>query len=88
MSVSKSIYSFGGPPKPEKSFALSSYLGVFGYSHRALSLVWRTSKGLTLAIGAGSLLAGILPAAIAYIGKRLVDTIILAAKTGADIDTC
>ncbi len=86
MSVSKSIYSFGGPPKPDKSFALSSYLGVFGYSHRALSLVWRTSKGLTLAIGAGSLLAGVLPAAIAYIGKRLVDTIILAANTGADID--
>jgi ATP-binding cassette subfamily B protein len=59
---------------------------VFGYSHRALSLVWRTSKGLTLAIGAGSLLAGVFPAAISYVGKRLVDTIILASKTSAGID--
>ena len=47
-------------------------VGVFGYSRRALDLVWTTSPGLTLTLGFLTLVAGVLPAAIAYIGQLII----------------
>ena len=47
--------------------------GVFGYSRRALELVWTTSRSLTLTLAFLTLTAGILPAVIAFIGKLIVD---------------
>ena len=46
---------------------------------RALALVWRTDRQLTLALAGGSLIAGLLPVAIAGVGERLVDAIVRAA---------
>src|SRR3546814_18418259 len=40
----------------------SSFLGVFRYSRRAVELVWSTSRGLTVALGLLTLVAGLLPA--------------------------
>ncbi|MEL7187212.1 MAG: ABC transporter ATP-binding protein [Pseudomonadota bacterium] len=54
-------------------------LGVFGYSRRAIELVWTTSKPLTIAIALLTLVAGILPAAIAWVGKLIVDGVVAAA---------
>ena len=51
--------------------------GVFGYSRRAIELVWTTSKPLTIAIAILTLIAGILPAAIAYVGKLIVDGVVI-----------
>jgi hypothetical protein len=45
-------------------------LGTFAYSRRALGLVWTTSRSLTLILAILTILAGILPAAIAYIGHE------------------
>ena len=56
---------------------------MFKYSRRALGLVWSTSKLLTIGLAVGSLIAGLLPTGVAYVGKRLVDTIILASQTAA-----
>ena len=53
-------------------------IGVFGYSRRALNLVWTTSRGLTLTLAILTLVAGILPAAIAYIGQLIVDGVVTA----------
>jgi len=55
--------------------------GVFGYSRRAIELVWTTSKPLTIAIAMLTLIAGILPAAIAYVGKLIVDGVVAAAAS-------
>ena len=48
-------------------------LGVFGYTHRAVELVWTTSRPLTLLLAVLTLAAGILPAAVAWIGRLIVD---------------
>jgi ABC-type multidrug transport system fused ATPase/permease subunit len=61
-------------------------LGVFRYGGRAVGLVWTTSRRLTLALVALSLLAGVLPAAVATVGKRIVDAVVLAARSGLAAD--
>lgn len=49
-------------------------------------MVWTTSQGLSLALGLLSLLAGVLPAAVAWVGKLIVDAVVRAAATGAAED--
>ncbi len=56
------------------------------YTGSALRLVWGTSRALSLWLGVLSLVAGVLPAGIAYVGKRIVDAVVRAAETGAEAD--
>lgn len=56
---------------------------VFQYSGRAVELVWTTSHALTIVLALLTLVAGLVPAAIAYIGKLIVDTVVLA-QSGLD----
>ncbi len=60
---------------------LSRALGIFGYSRRALELVWTTSRPLTITLALLTLSAGILPAVIAFIGKLIVDGVLEAAAS-------
>jgi ATP-binding cassette subfamily B protein len=53
---------------------------VFAYSRRALQLVWTTDKSLSIALGLLTLVAGVLPAGIAYVGAQIVDAVIHAAQ--------
>ncbi len=53
-------------------------LGVFGYTTRAIELVWTTSRPLTVTLGVLTLIAGILPAAIAWVGQLIVDGVVFA----------
>ncbi|MFW6341347.1 MAG: hypothetical protein ACOC0Q_10800, partial [Wenzhouxiangella sp.] len=50
----------------------ASMLGQFGsllvYGRRALSLVWATSRWLTVALAVLTVMAGLLPAGIAWVG--------------------
>jgi len=62
---------------PEDSQS-NRFLGVFRYSRRAIELVWQTSKPLTLALAALTLLAGVLPAGAAYVGQLIVDGVVAA----------
>ncbi len=62
----------GSPPR--------SWFGVFAYGGRALDLVWTTNKALSIALGLLTLIAGVLPAAIAFIGAQIVDAVIHAAE--------
>jgi ABC-type multidrug transport system fused ATPase/permease subunit len=61
--------------------ALRQSLAVFRYSGRAVNLVWTTSRFLTIIFATLTLVGGILPAAIAYIGKLIVDAVIFAAQS-------
>ena len=49
---------------------------MFRYIRRAIALVWATNRALTIGLALGSLIAGMLPGGIAYVGKRLIDAIV------------
>lgn len=61
-------------------------LGIFAYSRRALELVWTTSRALTLVLAVLTVVAGVLPAAIAYIGQLIVDAVV-AEMNATDPDS-
>jgi ATP-binding cassette, subfamily B, bacterial len=61
--------------------SLRGFFGVFRYSRRALELVWSTSRQLTLTLAVLTLIAGILPALVAYVGSLIVDAVVLAMRT-------
>jgi len=61
--------------------ALSRALSIFRYAIKALNLVWTTSRTLTLTIAGFTLMGGLLPAAIAYVGKLIVDSVVLASQS-------
>ena len=65
-------------PRPRRSF-----FGVFRYSRRALELVWTTSRLLTIALGALTILVGVLPAAVAYVGALIIDAVVAATQAYA-----
>jgi ATP-binding cassette, subfamily B, bacterial len=56
-----------------------SLSGIFSYSRRALSLVWTTNKPLSITLALLTLVAGVLPAGVAYVGAQIVDAVIHAA---------
>jgi ATP-binding cassette, subfamily B, bacterial len=56
---------------------------VFRYSRRAVQLVWSTSSVLTVSLALLTIAAGILPAAIAYIGSLIVDAVVAATRAAA-----
>ncbi|MFI5306161.1 MAG: ABC transporter ATP-binding protein [Polyangiales bacterium] len=55
---------------------------MFEYTGRAFTLVLDTSRSITLWLAALSAAAGLLPAAIAYVGKLIVDAVVSAARAG------
>ncbi len=61
-------------------------LGLFRQLKQGVSLVWTTSRRLSVALGMLSLVAGVLPAGVAWVGKLIVDSVILAAQTGSTED--
>ncbi len=65
----------------KKRNALRQSLAVFRYSGRAVNLVWTTSRFLTIILATLTIVAGLLPAAVAYIGKLIVDAVVLAAQS-------
>ena len=70
--------------KPELA---RGFAGVFAYSGRALELVWTTSRPLTIAFALLTLVAGALPAAVAYVGALIVDAVVAAIQGSAEART-
>lgn len=69
-------------PLLDGSPALKGFFGVFRYSRRALELVWTTNQALTVSIGALTVLAGVMPAGIAWVGALIVDAVVAAIRAG------
>ena len=65
---------------------ISQVFAVFQYTGRAVQLVWTTSRPLTIFLAVLTLVAGLLPAAIAYVGKLIVDGVVLASGSGLESD--
>jgi len=59
---------------------IRKFLSAFKYSQVALEIVWSTSAALTIALGVVTLMAGILPVAIAYVIQFIVDAVVLAVQ--------
>ena len=70
-------------PAEGESVTLQGFFGVFRYSRRAVELVWSTNRGLTVALAVLTLVAGILPASVAYIGSLIVDAVVKAMTSHA-----
>src|SRR3984893_18003897 len=75
--------SGGGGPAAGEGLTLRGFVGVFRYSRRAIQLVWSTSSVLTVALGLLTIVAGVLPAGIAYVGSLIVDAVVGAMRAGA-----
>ena len=71
---------------PGEELTLRGFFGVFRYSRRAIELVWSTNRPLTLALAGLTLIAGVLPASVAYITSLIVDAVVAAIRTRG-IDT-
>ncbi len=52
---------------------------MFRYSRAAVELVWSTSRPLTVALGLLTLVAGLLPAGVAWVGRHIVDAVVAGA---------
>lgn len=74
------------PPGVNKPGPLARGLGVFRYTRHAIQLVRDTNPQLLVAIGAATLIAGLLPAGIAFVGKLIIDGVVLASQTQTDAD--
>ena len=61
-----------------------NFFGVFRYGRRAIGLVWTTNGRLTIALALLTLLAGVLPAAMAYVGALIIDAVLAATKIASD----
>ena len=73
--MSSDLYSDNESPALARGF-----FGVFRYSRRALDLVWTTSRPLTVALALLTLLAGALPALVAFVGALIVDSVVAAMR--------
>jgi ATP-binding cassette subfamily B protein len=60
--------------------------GVFRQLKHGVDLVWTTSRALSVLLGLLSLIAGVMPAAVAWVGKLIVDAVVRAAESGAAQD--
>ncbi|MGH8228336.1 MAG: ABC transporter ATP-binding protein [Steroidobacteraceae bacterium] len=70
------------PIESTQRVPLRGFFGVFRYSRRALELVWGTNRGLTVAFAALTIVAGVVPAFVAYVSGMIVDAAVDAARTG------
>lgn len=66
------------PPPPAGGWLqqLLRNAAVLRYTRRAVELVWSTNRQLTITLAGVTLLAGLLPAVAAWIGKLLVDAVV------------
>lgn len=71
---------------PESSSkSIKESIGLYRYSIKAMKLVWETSPQLTVMLAILTLVGGLLPAAMAYTGKLIIDSVIEASKLNADL---
>jgi len=74
---------FNSPETPPDATA-RGFFGVFRYGRRAMGLVWSTNGRLTAALAILTLVAGVLPAAMAYVGALIIDAVLAATKIATD----
>ncbi|MEJ0037968.1 MAG: ABC transporter ATP-binding protein [Gammaproteobacteria bacterium] len=56
---------------------------ILQYGRRAAELVWTTSPALTIVVALVTIVSGVAPAVIAYVGALIVDGVVAAARAAA-----
>ncbi|HKU91201.1 MAG TPA: ABC transporter ATP-binding protein [Steroidobacteraceae bacterium] len=73
----------------ESPSSIHRFFGVFKYTKRALQLVWDTDRRLSVFFGVVTVIAGALPSLVAWIGARIVDSVVAASQShmaGGSVD--
>jgi ATP-binding cassette subfamily B protein len=65
--------------EPATEATRKGFFSVFRYSRRALGLVWSTNRPLTIGLAVLTIAAGVLPAAMAWVGALIIDAVVEAA---------
>ncbi len=76
--------SFHGSTTTPEPTPSTGFFSVFRFSRKAMELVWSTSRKLTIALGGLTLVSGVVPAGIAYVGALIVDAVVAAATAYQD----
>ncbi|MCI0673605.1 MAG: ABC transporter ATP-binding protein, partial [Myxococcaceae bacterium] len=63
---------------------LSGALALFGQLPRTFRLFWEVAPWGAAVLGALTLVSALLPAAIAWVGKLIIDAVVLAAREGSE----
>ena len=92
MVAGRKLSGAGTAPAEGGLATLRALPEVFQYTRHALELVWATSRPLTVALALLTLVAGVLPAGIAFVGAKIVDAVVAAiaahgASGAADLST-
>jgi ATP-binding cassette subfamily B protein len=77
-----------GPPaeKKKEKWTVARVFGLATTARRTVALVWRANPRLAVAIFALAIVLGALPAAIAWVGKRIIDGVAQAFMEPAAAD--
>jgi ATP-binding cassette subfamily B protein/ATP-binding cassette subfamily C protein len=59
---------------------------IFKHLPATLAMVWKADKAAVIAVAALTVVAAVVPAAIAWVGKLIVDGVVRAAKSGLPAD--
>ncbi len=70
------------PTAAPDQLTLRGFFGVFRYSRRAIELVWGTNRALSVSLACLTLIAGVLPASVAYVGSLIVDAVVASIRAG------
>ncbi|HCH63494.1 MAG TPA: ABC transporter permease, partial [Deltaproteobacteria bacterium] len=79
--------SSSSQPVPSRPSDVQRYLSFFSSTARAIRLVWETDRRLLVAMAGLTVVAGLLPAAMAVVGQRIVDAVVAAQQGGASTTT-
>ncbi|HVR63635.1 MAG TPA: ABC transporter ATP-binding protein [Polyangia bacterium] len=70
------------PPRPPWRDRLRETWRLLPHVRRTFAILWQTNRALTVAVAALALVGGVLPAALAWVGKLIVDAVVSAARAG------
>jgi ATP-binding cassette subfamily B protein len=87
--ASKSSLSKQPEPVGDGLNSPRQFFGVFRYSKRALELLWTTSRPLSFLLAFVTIVAGVLPSGVAWVGAQIVDSVVeitRAHSAGSEVD--
>ena len=77
MSSPHGRLSSPAPPADNFLEAMSRHFAVLAYTRQAVSLVWDTNRRLAILLALLTVAAGLFPAAVAWVGKLIVDGVVM-----------
>ena len=81
MNLKELLRSWQPPPVAAAPAARPPIGNIFRYGRHAVELAYTTSPGLCIALGILTVIAGVLPAGVAWVGAHIVDAVIGAIRS-------